>query len=45
MSEAWPSQNVPDAKINPISDLLSDDELLDLKGANGLEIPFQSFRV
>lgn len=41
MSEAWKSDNLPDAKICPISDLLSDDELLDLRAANGLEIPFE----
>lgn len=31
MSEASSSQNIPDVKINPISDLLGDDELLTLK--------------
>lgn len=43
MSEAWKSQNLPEAKTNPISDLLSDDELLDLRAANGSEIPFQGW--
>lgn len=41
MSETWKSKNLPDAKILPISDLLSDDELLNLRAANGSEIPFQ----
>lgn len=43
MSETWKSQNLPDARIRPISDLLSDDELLDLRAANGTEIPFQGW--
>lgn len=43
MSEAWKTQNLPDAKINPISDLLNGDELLDLRAANGSEIPFQGW--
>lgn len=43
MSETWKSKNLPDAKILPISDLLSDDELLDLRAANGSEIPFQGW--
>ncbi len=43
MSETRQSQNVPHVKINPISDLLNDDELLDLRRANGLEIPLQSW--
>lgn len=43
MSETWKSKNLPDAKILPISDLLSDDELLDLRAANGSEIPFQEW--
>lgn len=33
----------PDAKINTISDLLNGDELLDLRAANGSEIPFQGW--
>ena len=43
MSEAWKSQNLPETKINPISDLLSDGELLNLRAANGSEIPFQGW--
>ena len=30
MSEAWKSQNLPDAEICPISELLSDDDILDV---------------
>ncbi len=43
MSEACKSQNSPDLIIHPISNLLSDDELLDLRAANGSEIPFQGW--
>lgn len=43
MSEAWKSQNLPDAEIRPISELLNDDELLDVRAANGSEIPFQGW--
>lgn len=41
MSKTWKSNNLPDAKLLPISDLLSDDELLNLRAANGSEIPFE----
>lgn len=43
MSEAWKSDNLPDSKILPISDLLSDDEMLNLRAANGSEIPFKGW--
>ena len=43
MSEAWKSQNLPDAKIHPISDLLKGNEILDLRTANGSKIPFQGW--
>lgn len=43
MSEAWKSNNPPDSKILPISDLLSDDEILNLRAANGSEIPFKGW--
>lgn len=43
MSEAWKSNNLPDSKILPISDLLSDDEMLNLRAANGSEIPFEGW--
>lgn len=43
MSEIWKSANLPDVKINPISDLLNKDELLDLRAVNGSEIPFQGW--
>lgn len=43
MREKWKSQNLPDTKICPISDLLNDNELLDLRAANGSEIPFEGW--
>lgn len=39
MSEAWKSDNLPDSKIFPISNLLSDYETLNVRAANGSEIP------
>lgn len=38
----WKS-GLPDLKVHPISDLLSTDELLDLRAVNGSEIPFQGW--
>lgn len=35
MSEIWRSEYLPDSKVHPISDLLSKDEPLDLRAANG----------
>lgn len=43
VSETWKSQNLPDTKIRPISDLLNDNELLDLRAANGSQIPFEGW--
>lgn len=43
MSHQWKSNNLPDLKVHPISDLLSSDELLDLRAVNGSEIPFQGW--
>lgn len=41
VSEKWKSQNLPDTKIHPVSDLLNDNELLDLRAVDGSEIPFE----
>lgn len=35
--------NLPDAQARPISDLLSDNELLDFRAANGPDIPFNGW--
>uniref|UniRef100_A0A3P9K558 Globoside alpha-1,3-N-acetylgalactosaminyltransferase 1-like n=1 Tax=Oryzias latipes TaxID=8090 RepID=A0A3P9K558_ORYLA len=43
ISEAWMSQNLPDLKIHPISDLLNQNGFLDLRATNGSEITFQGW--
>lgn len=43
MSKAWRSSNLPDFKVHPINELLSSDELLDLRAVNGSEIAFQGW--
>uniref|UniRef100_A0A669DWJ2 ribonuclease H n=1 Tax=Oreochromis niloticus TaxID=8128 RepID=A0A669DWJ2_ORENI len=43
MSACWKSDNLPHLEVHPISDLLSKDELLDLRAVNGSEVPFQGW--
>lgn len=43
ISDAWKYQNLSNAKILPVSDLPNNDELLDLRPANGSEIRFQGW--
>ncbi|XP_070410184.1 uncharacterized protein [Nothobranchius furzeri] len=43
MSAHWKSVNLPDLEVHPISDLLSGNELLDLRAVNGSEVHFQGW--
>lgn len=43
MSEEWKSKYLPHVPVKPISEILRDDELLNLRAANGTEIPFQGW--
>lgn len=43
LSACWKSDNLPHFEVHPISDLLSKDDLLDLRAVNGSEVPFQGW--